>query len=270
MGGGSIINPQLIKNPGFNISLKSNIHKLLNASVKLNPFYYYYFHKCDKIILRTKETLDIIPNRFLYKCSVHLETGLDEFKNMKPEKTRILKKVITTGRIIKSKNIDQVIDVFKELSRLYHEPISLHILGGGPLLENYKKQFSNETNIFFEGRVPHEKVNSFLKSADLFLFCSIKEGGSHSLFEAAKYNLPIACYNISGMQEFPRNNSSIKIRPIKDIESNTKKLANKILEAFNHPMQVDKCCENAIEDIQQNYFWKNHAQRYIKIYNEIK
>lgn len=270
MGGGSIINPRLINNPSFKIVVKSNIYKLLNASVKLNPFYYYYFHKCQKIILRTTETLNIIPNRFQHKCSVHLETGLDEFESLQQEKTRTLKKVITTGRMIQSKNIDQVVAVFKELSKQNKEPISLHVLGGGPLLETYKKQFSDETNVFFEGRIPHEKVNSFLESADLFLFCSIKEGGSHSLFEAAKYNLPIACYNISGMQEFPLDNSSIKITPTKDIKSNTKKLANKILEVFKKPEGVDKCCENAIADIQQNYFWKNHAQRYLKLYKDLK
>ena len=103
----------------------------------------------------------------------------------------------------------------------------------------------------------------------MFLFCSIKEGGSHSLFEATMSNVPIACYNISGMQEFPKMNGAIKITPTKNIDNNIYSLATKIIDSFQSKEMINLLCENGKNDLQTNYSWKRLTEKYINIYKSI-
>ena len=269
MGGGSVINPKLMRTSSFKVKIKSTIHKVINSSVKINPLYYVLFMKSSKIILRTEETLNIIPKYFHKKCTIFLETGVDVNNINFVKKERKLKKIITTARIIDSKNIDQVIEVFQKLIELTSEPLELLIVGDGPIKVKLEKKYTEVMNLKFVGKVPHQKVESLLNEADLFIFCSIKEGGSHSLFEAAMNNCPIACYDVSGMKEFPRSDAAIKIEPKSNIDSNIEKLAKKIKLTFDEG-NIDTLCNNAVSDLKENYDWSEIGNRYIKIYKNIK
>lgn len=269
MGGGSIIDTKLMRQSSLKAKIKSKIHRFINWTVLINPIYYVLFSRSSKIILRTEETLKIVPKYFHDKCSVFLETGVDATNIHIVKKERKLKKIVTTARIIDSKNIDQVIEVFKKLVEITHEPLELSIVGDGPMKLTLEKKYSLVENLQFLGKVPHEKIESLLQESDLFIFCSIKEGGSHSLFEAAMNNCPIACYDVSGMKEFPGADSSIKITPSDNVDDNVRRLAEKINETFNN-QNIDQLCENAIADLKENYDWQKLGKRYIKIYEEIE
>jgi len=269
MGGGSVIKASLIRNPSIYTKLKSAIYGFINYTVKINPIYYFLFLKCSKIILRTNETLNIIPKFFHEKCIVFLETGIDFVETQTVNKNRKLNEIVTTGRLIKSKNIDQVIEVFLKICEIKKESLKLTIVGDGPMRSFLEKKYSSIDNIVFLGKVPHKAVHEVLKKADLFLFCSIKEGGSHSLFEATMSNVPIACYNISGMQEFPKMDSAIKITPTKNIDNNIYSLAKKISDSFQSKEMINLLCENGKKDIQTNYSWKRLTEKYINIYKSI-
>lgn len=269
MGGGSVIRTSLIRNPSIYTKIKTTFHNFINYTVKINPIYYLLFSKCSKIILRTDETLNMIPKLFHKKCIVFLETGIDFVKIKTENKNRSLNEIVTTGRLIESKNIDQVIEVFLEICKIKNEYLRLTIVGDGPMRSFLEKKYSSIDNIIFLGKVPHKAVHDVLKKADLFLFCSIKEGGSHSLFEATMSNVPIACYNISGMQEFPKVDSAIKITPTKNIDNNIYSLANKIIDSFQSKEMINLLCENGKNDIQTNYSWKRLTEKYINIYKSI-
>jgi len=270
MGGGSVVDIKLMRKSSLKTKLKSAIYRFINWTVKVNPIYYLLFWKSAKIILRTEETLKIVPKVFHHKCTVFLETGVDIENIHITPKERKLKRIITTARIIESKNVDQVIEVFLKVVKLTKEPLELLIVGDGPMKSNLEKKYSYIENIQFLGKVPHNQVESLLRQSDLFLFCSIKEGGSHSLFEAAMNNITIACYDISGMKEFPKEDSAIKIVPTEDINDNIKRLAEKIILAFQNTDQIDRICQNAIKDLKEHYDWKALGNRYLGIYEEIR
>jgi len=268
MGGGSVLNPSLMKYPSLKEKLKYYLHKFVNVTVKINPFYYLLFLRSSKIILRTNETLSIIPKYYHEKCLVFLETGINKEEISSIKKNRKLKKIVTTGKIINGKNIDQVIEVFKQLKR-NTQGLELLIAGDGPLKSTLIKQYSSVKNLKFLGKISQEEVKYLLSEADLFLFCSIKEGGSHSIFEAAMNNCPIACYDISGMKEFPKSSASIKIRPNLNIEQNINSLAKKINQSFKDE-KINQICKNAIIDLKENYDWAKLGEKYMEIYKEIE
>ena len=171
MGGGSIIDVSLIRNPSFLIKLQSLMYQLINWSVKINPIYYLLFSKCSKIIVRTKETLDIIPKRFHKKSVIFLETGIDYVNKSSKKKERKLKEIITIGRLIESKNIDQVTDVFHRLCEIRNDTLKLKIVGDGPLSKILKEKSNLYTNIFFF-RKSTTQSNScgFRKGRFIFIF----------------------------------------------------------------------------------------------------
>lgn len=269
MGGGSVVNFKLMKKSNFKIKLKSIIHIFINLTAKINPIYYLTFKKSSKIILRTYETQKLVSSKFLDKTEIFLETGIDTSLINIKSKDRKLQHIITTARIIDTKNIDQVIDVFNNLNKLNDFKLKLSILGDGPEKSKLKNLNKSNKSIQFLGKVPHQTINKYLEEADLFLFCSIKEGGSHSLFEAAMNNIPIACYDISGMEVFPKQCSSIKIKPVNDINKNTTNLANVINEKFKRN-EIDELCSNAISDLEDNYDWQHISKKIQHIYKEIK
>lgn len=268
MGGGSVVDTTLLRNPSLLLRFKSRIHKWINATVKFNPLYHLVFAKASKIILRTDETRLIIPSKYHSKCTVFLETGVDVDCISGGFRERELRHIITTSRIITSKNVDQVIEVFQHLSSIVDMPLRLSILGDGPVKEQLEMRYSKVQGVSFIGKVPHSTVAKFLQEADLFLFCSIKEGGSHSLFEAAMNNIPIACYDVSGMKEFPKSDASIKILPSSNIDINTRALAAEIKRNFFED-NVDTICKKATMDLRENYDWKVIAEKYLRIYSEL-
>lgn len=269
MGGGSFTNTFLLRRPSLKEKVKSSIHYLVNISLKINLIYFFLFKKSSKIILRTEETLKLVPPYFHNKCTVFLETGVNsKMINYNP-KVRKLEKIILTSRFVEHKNIIQTIEVFLELEKLQSNKITLTLCGDGPTRIALENQYSNHENIDFKGKIPHETIAELLVESDLFLFCSIKEGGSHSIFEAAMNNIPIACYDISGMTEFPKNDSSIKIVPTRNIDNNVRFLAEKIIKYFNEE-KIDNICANAIKDLKENYDWEKVSHRYIEIYKELE
>ncbi len=182
---------------------------------------------------------------------------------------RKLKRVVSTGKFIKGKNMEQVIEVYKRLKEKYLD-LELYIAGDGYEREKLERIYGKDNSIKFLGHVSHKKIDKLLKTSDLFIFCSIKEGGSHSLFESAMSGCPVACYNISGMKVFPDKNSAIKVDITSDINSNINNLAYRILEYFKDGDRVDKVTINAINELKEKYSWENISDRYIRIYKEIK
>ena len=103
---------KMMRDSSTKLKMKSIVHKFINFTAKVNPIYLYTYYKSNKIILRTNETKCLIPKIFHQKCEIFLETGIETENITFVQKERKLNKVITTARIIESKNINQVIEVF--------------------------------------------------------------------------------------------------------------------------------------------------------------
>jgi glycosyltransferase involved in cell wall biosynthesis len=269
MGGGAVINTSLVFRTSIITKIKVFIHKVINKSVSYNPIYHFLFKKCQRIVVRTTDTLNIIPNAYQSKCKVLLETGVNNNQLYFHEKIRALTRIVTTAKLIERKNIDQVVEVFLALEkRNSTENMTLDILGDGPLKNELVNRYGHYNNITFHGNVPHQDIIGWLKNSDLFLFCSIHEGGTHSLFEAAMANLPIACYNVSGMCEFPPQGCAIKITPEENIHSNIEKLAEQIMIKYRDN-KFNSIAENAINSLNNKFNWDSISNEFLCMYKEL-
>lgn len=117
------------------------------------------------------------------------------------------KVISTVGRLSKSKNFEQLIDIFFDLSKEYKD-LKLCILGVGPLenlLKNKVEQLNLNNCVLFTGFQKNPFI--FLKHSKLFAFTSLREGFGNAIVEAMICGLPVITYDCpSGPKEIIQEN----------------------------------------------------------------
>lgn len=111
------------------------------------------------------------------------------------------KQILTVGRLIKTKNVDRLIEIFdKARIELNTQDWKLCVLGGnaagGSILEELHKQVANK-DLMKLVRLEGEKSNvlDYLKSSEIFAFASTSEGFPNALAEAMSAGLAVIAYD---------------------------------------------------------------------------
>ena len=101
--------------------------------------------------------------------------------------------LIYSGRIVKSKNIDTMIEIVSILKKMGYE-VRLTLIGEGATeytaqLKRYAMDLQINNEIIFTGHIDFDNTIKYLNNAHFFLFPSqeIKEGHSNSLTEAMAF-----------------------------------------------------------------------------------
>lgn len=121
--------------------------------------------------------------------------------------------VVYSGRLIKEKGIEELIDAFIQLKD--YPSIKLLILGGSfygisqsnPFLENLKKKCATiKTQIVFTGFIPYEQLPNYLKVGDVAVVPSMwEEPFGLTCVEAMAAGLPLITTNTGGIPEICKN-----------------------------------------------------------------
>ena len=268
MGGGAAADSRLMTRPSLVRRLAFAIQRVEHCCFRFMPHARHLVKKADVIMVRTSETLDILPKFCRNKAEVVLETGVAECELPPRRYGDGLRRIITVSRLIDTKNVDQVIEIYSLLREKFPELAALDIVGDGPLLPALKRRYGDVPGVAFLGKVAHDGVRDLLMRSDLFLFASIKEGGSHALFEAAAAGLPIACYDVSGMSVFPPEGGAIKVVPKpRDVNGNVSRLAEEIARRFRNGDAVEKMAHRLGLCINSHYIWSSKCLRYKEYYN---
>lgn len=112
-------------------------------------------------------------------------------RNKFPEKN-----LLFVGRLIETKGIVQMMEVYRDLVRRHGmDELGLIILGEGRL-EAYIREFINENgldNVFIEGFVQQDAIQHYYALADAFILLSLSDANPLVIFEALAAGLPIVC-----------------------------------------------------------------------------
>lgn len=114
--------------------------------------------------------------------------------------------LILVARLDPVKRIDRFLKIVQKL-KVLHPSISVLIIGGGILIDQYKNLASElnvSENVTFEGS--SNDVGSFLVNAKIFVLTSDSEGLPLSCMEAATFGLPIVASNIGDLSDLIENN----------------------------------------------------------------
>lgn len=110
--------------------------------------------------------------------------------------------LVTVGRLVARKAVDQLIEV---MARLNQDNAHLLVMGTGPLEAQLKAQAETlgvAGRVHFLGFVSEEEKFGVLRMADLFVTTSQHEGFGLVFLEAMACGLPVICYDFGGQTDF--------------------------------------------------------------------
>lgn len=170
----------------------------------LHTFLKQTFRSCTKIIAPTQKAKDSLLDSGIIADIEVIPTGIDlskfESRLEEKEKESIKEKYgikkdeftfIFLGRIAKEKNLDEIIENFIKLQKIYTD-ISFLIVGGGPYLEELKEKIHHD-KIIFTGMVNPDEVGKYYGLGDVFLCASQSETQGLTFIEALANCLPLLC-----------------------------------------------------------------------------
>jgi glycosyltransferase involved in cell wall biosynthesis len=170
--------------------------------------------------------------------------------------------LVTVGRIIKRKGLDQLLEIASELD----DPrFKLVIVGEGPecaALEARAQELGIAQAVRFAGFVPEERKWQILAASDLYVSTSLHEGFGIVFLEAMMVGLPVLCYDRGGQADFVSDDVG-RLLPIGD----TRRFRDEVRALGADPEQRAGLGANA-KRLAAEYSIGRYAERYLDVYRE--
>jgi GalNAc-alpha-(1->4)-GalNAc-alpha-(1->3)-diNAcBac-PP-undecaprenol alpha-1,4-N-acetyl-D-galactosaminyltransferase len=210
----------------FHELLRKKLYPLAHGIIAQTSYSKDYLKK-----LTAHQNIKVIPNPVKI-----IESKLNEKQNI----------ILNVGRLIPSKRIDIIIDIF---SKLNCDNWRLWIVGDGPqekILKNQTARLGMENKVVFWGR--QKNVENFYSKAKLFAFTSISEGFPNALMEAmACKSACIAFDCVTGPSDLIKDGVNGFLVPILNIQEYTEKLET----LTKRPELIEMFSERAFLTVQE-------------------
>lgn len=157
-------------------------------------------------LCRDMTTIGVNPGKVRY-----IQNGVDldeveQHRNDGRQLPKARKRVGFIGQMISRKNIFDLLDIFDDIASRRPD-VELKLLGDGEqrkALETYASQLASADRIEFLGF--RDDRLEWLKSFDLFAMTSTLEGIPRCLMETMAMGVPVAAYNIPGIDQLLSHN----------------------------------------------------------------
>ena len=242
MGGGEHVPKRFYQTFSFKDALPHRIKMMLIRTAHINPVVQDVAKRSCLILSRTEETKALFKDSCKDKVVMTLETRMDASSMpsscFKCSPIDGAMHVCYTGRLIALKNVKSLVEATVSLLNS-GKRIVLHIVGDGPLegeLRSLAGQYA-DNGIVFHGQLNREEALAVVASCPVFVFPSLKEGGSWSLLEAMTLGRAIICFDASGMHEMLDDSSAILL-PLRKPEDVASQFETALERFANNPMLV--------------------------------
>lgn len=236
-----------------------NARYAMNVLSIVNPFIMIPATKAVAILTRTPNSASVIPDFFKKKIHVILETAIEEevfeYKRNERGKDKVIR-LITTGRLLPNKNILTAVRAFKYLPKQYK--VKLTIVGSGyqkKEIEKEAREYGRTSDIEIIPEMPRQEVLKLIEQSDIFLFPSLREGGSWSLMEAMAIGLPVICLDWAGMAITTDDSCAIRL-PVTNPEQMPKDMATAIIKLIENPKLREQMGDAGRERIKKEFNWE--------------
>ncbi len=263
----------LAKRMGHRCVYEARNGRLVNAFNAAGKIYQHFMldllDKADVVLCQGIEYVDFISKK-LKKESVYVPNYVmdDKLQLYKQRKIDDIIKIVYSGRLVESKNLEVMINVVSLLkSRGYNTKLTL--IGGGT--EEYVRKLKEkirecnvEDDVRFTGHISFDKASAYLSEAHYFLFPSqeIKEGHSNSLTEAMAFGV-VPLVSTAGFSSSIVNDKNLVIA---DIDSN--KYADKICE-INQSGQWEQYSRNMYDRVRKYYTETCVREKIVKAFRSL-
>jgi len=193
----------------------------LNAYIGVGNQFLKWF---DYVVPLSEQLCEDVIKIGVKRSKVHyIQNGvdLDEVEMMRDsadEMPKPHKRIGFIGQMISRKNIFDLLDIFDELATRRPD-VELKLLGDGEQragLELYASKLRNASRIEFLGFRDDRLL--WLKSFDIFVMTSSLEGIPRCLMETMAMGVPVAAYDIPGIDQLVHHNQTGLLAPLGDKE----------------------------------------------------
>lgn len=260
VGGGDGEPSSFLKELPIKQKLMQYARLVMNRTSFLNPAIVIPSYKAVSILTRTDDCTHVIPKKFQSKVDTILETSMEsEVFNFsvkhKVGNSNVIK-LVFTGRLMPSKNVISIVRALHFIPSSYQ--VQLTIIGSGSEKAKIKqeiKQLKLSGRIQLISEISRNEVLSRLVESDIYLFPSLREGGSWALMEAMAIGLPVVCLNWSGMKVITDDTSAIRL-PVTNPGQMPKDMAEAICRLIDNPELRYKMGLAARERIRNVFNWE--------------
>lgn len=205
------------------------------------------YPKSTGIIAQTQKAKEIYFTQFKHKNITVIGNPIRNISSSSIKKENI---VVSIGRLIKTKNFDQLIDIF---ARIEIDDWKLIIIGGDALKQNNSvilqkkiEDLGMQDKIILAGT--QKEVEPYLLKSRIFAFTSSSEGFPNVIGEAMSAGLPVVAYDcIAGPSEMISDNRNGFLIPLFDTET----FYNRLKYLMENTNQASIMGDLAKQDIQR-------------------
>lgn len=240
----------------------------LNFYVKLGCFCLRFF---DQVVPLSKQLFQEVLDEGVPEEKVtYIQNGVDLLEvdtvRTQPlsEKDNKIKKIGFIGQMIPRKRIHYILDTFDRLWR-EDKQVELHLLGDGNQreeLENYAASLESNNNIYFLGfkTDPLERLKEF----DLFVMTSVSEGIPRCLMEAMGMAIPVAAFEIQGIDQLVTHEKTGLLATFADTET----LFTHWKTLLYNKEYAEKIAEDGRLFVQEHFSASRMAREYTELFNQ--
>ena len=272
IGGGDCEPRPFLKLLPFKQKVIQSFRYVMNALSFMHPGVMFAAYRAKVILARTPNTARAIPNCFRAKVQTILETAMEdsvfEHKCVYQLNDDVVR-MITTGRLLPNKNILTAVKSLGYIPKDYR--VRLTIIGSGYQrreIEETAKRIGRSQDVVIIDELPREEVLAAVERSDIFLFPSLREGGSWSLMEAMAIGLPVICLDWAGMAIITDDNCAIRI-PVSNPEQMPKDMAAAIITLIKNPGLREAMGKAGRNRIKEVYNWKTKGLFVEQLFNSL-
>lgn len=272
IGGGDCEPRPFLKLLPFKQKVIQSFRYVMNALSFMHPGVMFAAYRAKVILARTPNTARAIPNCFRAKVQTILETAMEDsvFEHKCVYQLNDdLVRMITTGRLLPNKNILTAVKSLGYIPKDYR--VRLTIIGSGYQrreIEETAKRIGRSQDVVIIDELPREEVLAVVERSDIFLFPSLREGGSWSLMEAMAIGLPVICLDWAGMAIITDDNCAIRL-PVSNPEQMPKDMAGAIITLIKNPGLREAMGKAGRNRIKEVYNWKTKGLFVEQLFNSL-
>lgn len=231
------------------------------------------FRFADKVVPLSPQLMADVKGYGVKESNlVYVQNGVDlseieeqRIKELNPLKNSTEKRIGFIGQMIGRKNIEHILDVFDTLAK-EDETVRLYLLGDGDKraeLETYAATLESKDKIEFLGFRDDRIV--WLHSFDLFVMSSVLEGIPRCLMEAMAMGIPVAAYDIAGVDQLIKHKETGYLAKLHDKTALTDHWRSLLLDE----REAKRIADNARQYVYDNYAAQRMAKEYMELFSQM-
>lgn len=242
----------------------------MKTFVALGKFALRFF---DSVVPLSEQLVDIIKQAGIAKKKIHFIRNAVDLKEV--EQYRVKKgikvesdcklRIGYIGRMIPSKKIDDILNIYNQIW-LENNNVEIQLLGDGESkaeMEKLAAMLPSTESIHFLG-FRNDRLQ-LLSQFDLFVMTSSHEGIPRCLMEAVAMEIPVAAYNIPGVDQLVVHEKTGLLAEYAD-QKTLKKYWLRLLSDKKH---ANKLAKQGREFVNERYSGQRMAAQYTSLYQKL-